>query len=74
MVEIGPIGDVSYMKEMTVSNEQLFGRPVVLVSGLCIQNGRGPHRIHEIEAGWTADRIERYRYSSDGNTLLPEGR
>ena len=26
------------------------------------------------EAGWTADRIERYRYSPDGHTLLPEGR
>lgn len=26
------------------------------------------------EAGWTAERIEWYRYSPDGNALMPEGR
>jgi hypothetical protein len=26
------------------------------------------------EAGWKADRIERYRYSPDGHALLLEGR
>ncbi|MGO4110786.1 hypothetical protein [Paenibacillus sp. YAF4_2] len=35
MVAIGPIGDVTYVQEITVNEEQLFGRRVVLVSGLC---------------------------------------